>query len=681
MVEITEAIRIQLQFEADRAEKQSKRMDRQLAALERRFDPLARATQKFDRGLKVLEKSLESGAIDQARYERNLSSLQAELDRAGGGAQNLAVTSQGLTSVMGANRAIFQQVGYQVGDFAVQVQGGTSALTAFTQQGSQLLGVFGAYGAIAGAALAVGAPIISTFLNSGQAAETFGDALEDLSESLDAYRNAAQLAGLSTDALVEKYGQGAETLRGSLQILRDLAEVNSLDALGATADLLVEDFGEISSALERLSILQLQGGEGGRSWRIEIGNLRNEYGLTVEQAERLRDAVDALGAAEGTAQTVAAAEALRVLLLETYGTVEAMPDLFRTMAEAVANVQVEAFELNETVDSTTVSLRDAAQATYLIADGLSNAAPAADALLGRIQSVASAAWNAAAALVANQEALNGGIQEELNQDARAEAYRQYGRSRSSAPSSPVTRTPQASSRRRGSGGGGVSAGQRAAQRKHNEGLREAERIIESLMTPFDRYLRAMEDAKELHEEGLLPLDAYNQHVAKLSEELKDAQFSDLRDDIDSFTDALFEGKDGIRGFVQTALTEFAKLQTSNALKALFGIGGQQAGGGSFLGSLFAGFFDQGGNIPSGKIGIAGENGPEFIRGPAHVTSTADTARMMRGSAQPISITIDVAGANGDRAIEAAVSRGVTRGMNQVRQEVPGIITQHNKVYG
>lgn len=48
-----------------------------------------------------------------------------------------------------------QQVGYQVGDFAVQVQGGTNALVALGQQGSQLLGILGPMGAIAGAALAI----------------------------------------------------------------------------------------------------------------------------------------------------------------------------------------------------------------------------------------------------------------------------------------------------------------------------------------------------------------------------------------------------------------------------------------------------------------------------------------------------------------------------------------------
>ncbi|MGL5225281.1 MAG: hypothetical protein ACRC8Q_08200, partial [Aeromonas sp.] len=42
---------------------------------------------------------------------------------------------------------------------------------------------------------------------------------------------------------------------------------------------------------------------------------------------------------------------------------------------------------------------------------------------------------------------------------------------------------------------------------------------------------------------------------------------------------------------------------------------------------FAGMFDNGGIIPRGKWGIAGENGPEVIEGPARVTSRRATAAM------------------------------------------------------
>lgn len=52
--------------------------------------------------------------------------------------------------------------------------------------------------------------------------------------------------------------------------------------------------------------------------------------------------------------------------------------------------------------------------------------------------------------------------------------------------------------------------------------------------------------------------------------------------------------------------------------------------GSGLSEIFAGFFDNGGNIPRGQFGIVGELGPEIVSGPANVTSRVDTARMMQG---------------------------------------------------
>lgn len=57
-------------------------------------------------------------------------------------------------------------------------------------------------------------------------------------------------------------------------------------------------------------------------------------------------------------------------------------------------------------------------------------------------------------------------------------------------------------------------------------------------------------------------------------------------------------------------------------------GGAQSGGGfgtavgSFFGDMFSGWFAEGGMIPSGKFGIAGESGPELISGPARVTPLA-----------------------------------------------------------
>jgi hypothetical protein len=48
-------------------------------------------------------------------------------------------------------------------------------------------------------------------------------------------------------------------------------------------------------------------------------------------------------------------------------------------------------------------------------------------------------------------------------------------------------------------------------------------------------------------------------------------------------------------------------------------------------SNYSGAYDKGGMIPAGQIGLVGERGPEFVRGPATVTSRKDTAALREGS--------------------------------------------------
>lgn len=115
--------------------------------------------------------------------------MWAELDKLEGAAVNadgsvrklnttMTRTASGVrqaTSEMKGMNGGIQQAGYQVQDFIVQLQGGTSAFVAFGQQGSQLAGAFGAGGAVAGAVIALASVI-------GQLAWAARNAAQDLEE-------------------------------------------------------------------------------------------------------------------------------------------------------------------------------------------------------------------------------------------------------------------------------------------------------------------------------------------------------------------------------------------------------------------------------------------------------------------------------------------------------------------
>lgn len=78
-----------------------------------------------------------------------------------------------------------QQIGYQVQDMIVQIQGGTSAFVAIGQQGSQLAGAFGPGGAVIGAIIALSAAVGGTLVKSLGGAKVSSEELQASTKTLD----------------------------------------------------------------------------------------------------------------------------------------------------------------------------------------------------------------------------------------------------------------------------------------------------------------------------------------------------------------------------------------------------------------------------------------------------------------------------------------------------------------
>jgi len=108
-------------------------------------------------------------------------------------------TQQIFTSVGKANRnfgASFQNAGYQIQDFAVQVASGTDAARAFSQQAPQLLSAFGGIGIAIGTVVAVLAPLAASLFK-------FGDAAENANKDLDKFKSTLSSLGANQGPLSE----------------------------------------------------------------------------------------------------------------------------------------------------------------------------------------------------------------------------------------------------------------------------------------------------------------------------------------------------------------------------------------------------------------------------------------------------------------------------------------------
>ena len=156
-----------------------------------------------------------AGANLPVRIEvQGTQQAEAQFNRVGQAGQAAMQRVTQSTNEAGASTGRFSQVvgqaGFQVGDFASQVQAGQSAMTALAQQGSQFLGVFGTAGAVAGAALTVGILAVQ-LLGLSENTDDAAEAAKRLADAEKAYQDALR----TTIELTETAEESARRLRGA----------------------------------------------------------------------------------------------------------------------------------------------------------------------------------------------------------------------------------------------------------------------------------------------------------------------------------------------------------------------------------------------------------------------------------------------------------------------------------
>ena len=223
-----------------------------------------------------------------------------------------------------------QQAGYQIQDFVVQVQSGTSVFVAFGQQASQLAGSLGPGGAVIGAVIAlsaaIGGVLYKALGDSTQSLEEIEKAAKDLDKSFQigkggalelsdsliemarsgdaAYESTIKLLGLQAQQQLEAtttaikdqseaFFANSEASRIALQSLGDLkdsgVDVDSAlkDTSGAMGDMNVST-ARLGNALSELS--DRYGAAEGAVLDVLNAQLEYNRSATPESAQRLADA-------------------------------------------------------------------------------------------------------------------------------------------------------------------------------------------------------------------------------------------------------------------------------------------------------------------------------------------------------------------------------------------------------
>ena len=200
---------------------------------------------KLQAAVAQLEKEYRKGNITHRKYLSELNKQASALAKLGGSynkaksevftyaaslrkatdaqvrqAQSMAMAKRGMNKF----GMVSQQVGYQVGDFFVQIQSGTSALVAFGQQGTQLAGLIpGIYGAIIGIGLAVGTMVLRTRQQMKEAE----DGIMSYAKAIKKVKEVITELGIELKLLKSQYTT-EEELALSVKLEQNQAEIDNL---------------------------------------------------------------------------------------------------------------------------------------------------------------------------------------------------------------------------------------------------------------------------------------------------------------------------------------------------------------------------------------------------------------------------------------------------------------------
>ncbi|EIV6583975.1 phage tail length tape measure family protein [Klebsiella pneumoniae] len=254
----------------------------------------------------------------------------------------VSATAQGVNQSarsFGGFQNALRQSGYQIQDFIVQVQGGQSALVALSQQGSQLLGVFGTGGAVAGALLTLGTVIVGSLIAGMDNASVSTKALTDSQKRL---ADIFQITANGVVVLSDKFAKLAETSENAARAQLTIALIDAQNIIKSSVQS-VNDLGDalgtwkapLSAAISQLDALKARGSDvnsilkelggtyegniiGLNQLNQVVGEISTAFGISANDAVKL---VQALADVRHNANpdTIAALRDVTVDLSQKYG--------------------------------------------------------------------------------------------------------------------------------------------------------------------------------------------------------------------------------------------------------------------------------------------------------------------------------------------------------------------------
>lgn len=669
--------------------------------------------------------------LTEQKFAQQLARIEAQAVRASQRAQQSFVKAnadigKSFSGLSRSATANLQNVSFQVQDIFTQIAGGQGVTRALSQQLPQLLGGFGALGAIVGVAAAAGIPLVSMLMGAGEEAKSLDDILKELEGTSKDYQTAVQEMLTPMSEMYDMFGNNTEQAREMQKALVELARIRLAGAIETTMNAIYTQFEGVKSYLSEIKRLEVgladpitrYTAESGIA--VQIEEIRQKFGLTRQEAEALATALDRFDMAEGVREQV---DAMNEVIRLAQSALSSEGDLTaerRAGLEALINMGLEVNKNAAMIETSADASQDLATNTGAAADEASRIA-GTDMASG----IAAAAANALTlaqrlAMAAEQAAAIGSAQGPVDVSEKGffkpdinrfgNPYAGEGGAGPSSSSRPKARPDQMDADwgwdtpKRGGGGGGGSS-----RDKYAAAVENVQQRIDALKVETAAYLdaanaqnvygdaaeyakqkaalltAAQEQGKEVTPELSAQIEEQARAYAQAALEAENAKqkMDDIADASERGKDALgevfgsiLEGSDAAKRAIANLLLELAKIQM---MKGVFGLLNSIPGGSAITAGLGGALsFDGGGYTGAGQRtgGLDGKGGFLAMLHPRETVVDHTKGQKTGGGAQTVHVYVS-ASEYFDARVDSRAANITKQGLAQAQRQQPDSLRKYS----
>lgn len=339
------------------------------------LDPVYASSKRYEAAVEKVELAVRSGIVTQKEANTVLKQAATQYLGAGAAAKRAFTPTSGFLGLFSKARSHdLRQIGLQLSQVGQQGAVTGNYLQAATIQAADLGAAFGVVGIAVGTAISVLGPMALELFSVEDSSKQTASAFDGLEASVTEYRDAANAARAKSADLRSEFGTLSDEARSTLELLRDINLAKALDSLRISTVAFTEEY---ASAFRNLEA-------GGMVGVDAAMRLARELGLTGDSADRLKAAINAIGAATGPMEVFDATSQLRDVLIQIYGSAQNIPPELWEMAQRAGEAAVSAGLIVGEMEDAGLAAEMAAKMAAYLTGQLSAAASEASRLAANL---------------------------------------------------------------------------------------------------------------------------------------------------------------------------------------------------------------------------------------------------------------------------------------------------------